>query len=693
MQLGSRKIFPILLIAFLTATITSQFAVEYPRVGVDPSWIAALSEATDSDRIFGKDVVFTFGPLHQAYTSQISENLKPLMFSRLFFFMLWAAIQLFVGIALGLIPEMAVLIAAIAANADSFLDALFYLLPLLCIIIPPALEHRQPRISTRFDALIKTTLLSGVLVSTLVKMSFVPSSIPAILSILGYQLFQKTRSRTAMIIIISAPILVLILTWFFTTRGSVPDLITFYLGLNRDIVLGYSEAMSYSISKPGIEKFITYILISLASLFLFWKLILEDDAQNPAEQRAAGLRTFTSLLSAVLLMWVVAKSSFVRDDQYHVIHATVWSLGFLMLIVGFGSNQLSQILRNGNKNFVFMAISLPFVLVGSLAKDTPSAEFLLKRLQTLGQSLADTRTILFSPEEFVQRKHSTLESIRSDEENYFIPTDASADIISDSGDVTSLIANQVNYSPRPIFQSYSAYTKRLQSANHDFFIASPHKPEYLVVDITKDPFVLDMPALLSLHHRYLYSHRGSQGSIVYRRISDPVNDSSSKRSSQFGQSCKVVASGDLRWNNQSSLSWTSEKILLPKNSVPLVFSFDAHGAPFRKFLSTLYRPLHVKLEYLDANDKPIAIYVVSPLTGRGILVRPLVDTNDQLLKIIDPDVTPYAKKSSEKPLPDAASFRFTTTSLGQPFKRFSYQLYQYTRNCAASHDSGGSATR
>lgn len=691
MQLGSRKIFPILLIAFLTATIASQFAVEYPKPGLDPSWIAALSQATDSHRIFGKDVVFTFGPLHQAYTSQISENLKPLIFSRLFFFILWSAIQLFVGAALGLIPEISVLIAVIAANADSFLDALFYLLPLLCIIIPPALEHRRPRISTRFEALINATLLSGVLVSTLVKMSFVVSSIPALLSIVGYQLIKKKRSRIALLFSIIASISVLVLTWCFTTKGSVLDLITFYLGLNRDIVLGYSEAMSYSISKPGVEKFMTYIIISFASLFLFWKLILANDAQTAAEQRGARLRWLISLGATSLLMWVVAKSSFVRDDQYHVIHATLWSLGFLILILGFGSGQLSQILKSGNTSFVFMAISLPFILVGSLGNDTPSVEFLLKRWQTFRQSLVDTRSILFSPKEIVQRKYSALENIRLHEEKYFLPTQASADIISHSGDVTSLLANQVNYSPRPIFQSYSAYTKRLQKANQDYFINSPLKPEYLVIDITKDPFILDMPALLSLHHHYRYSHRGSQGSIVYRRISGPGKELPTTQSSQLARTFNVVASGNLRWDNQSNQRWTSEKISLPKNQLPLVFSFDSHNAPFRKFISTLYRPLHLKLEYLDANDNPVASYGVSPLTGQGILVRPLVESNDELMRLLDSGGNGYSEKVSSKRFPDVTSFRLVTASLGQPFKSFSYQLQQYTKHCSTSDASGENA--
>lgn len=97
-----QKKFLILLLALITASVAS-WAVpfQYPAAGLDPSWSEALVQATDSGRIFGRDIIFTFGPLHQALTAQVSTNLAPLIFSRLAFTAVWLFAQILIGTLIG----------------------------------------------------------------------------------------------------------------------------------------------------------------------------------------------------------------------------------------------------------------------------------------------------------------------------------------------------------------------------------------------------------------------------------------------------------------------------------------------------------------------------------------------------------------------------------------------------------------
>jgi hypothetical protein len=53
-----------------------------PGIGADPSWAEGLVNATDKGWIYGKDIIYTFGPYHQLYTHQISNNLNAFLFGR-----------------------------------------------------------------------------------------------------------------------------------------------------------------------------------------------------------------------------------------------------------------------------------------------------------------------------------------------------------------------------------------------------------------------------------------------------------------------------------------------------------------------------------------------------------------------------------------------------------------------------------
>jgi hypothetical protein len=127
-----QKRFFIILLAFVTGSVAS-WAVPfgYPSTGLDPSWAQALVQATDSGRIFGRDIIFTFGPLHQAVTAQISANLAPLIFSRLAFTAVWIITQILIGSLIGCWAEASIALAVLV-SAGSHGDLVFYLIALVC---------------------------------------------------------------------------------------------------------------------------------------------------------------------------------------------------------------------------------------------------------------------------------------------------------------------------------------------------------------------------------------------------------------------------------------------------------------------------------------------------------------------------------------------------------------------------------
>lgn len=82
-------------------------------------------------------------------------------------------------------------------------------------------------------------------------------------------------------------------------------------------------------------------------------------------------------------------------------------------------------------------------------------------------------------ETIARNRRDKLKEIQVNSENYLISPESSADII--PWDITTLLANQQVYKPRPIPQSYSAYTESLQKVNKDFFLSSPDRPEFVII--------------------------------------------------------------------------------------------------------------------------------------------------------------------------------------------------------------------
>ena len=83
----------LLFLAAATALIWS-LPIRTPWIGLDPGWVESLVQATDAGRIYGRDVVFTFGPYHQLYTGQVSENLNFFLLGRWLYGLGWGAAML-----------------------------------------------------------------------------------------------------------------------------------------------------------------------------------------------------------------------------------------------------------------------------------------------------------------------------------------------------------------------------------------------------------------------------------------------------------------------------------------------------------------------------------------------------------------------------------------------------------------------
>ena len=158
-----------------------------------------------------------------------------------------------------------------------------------------------------------------------------------------------------------------------------------------------------------------------------------------------------------------------------------------------------------------------------------------------------------------EQRQRAWERLQGKAEDYRLPRQASADVFTSS--ISALVANGVQYRPRPIPQSYSTYTQALQGANEAFYANQAISPEYVVLDVGdidgRLPISLDSPALRQVMRHYRFSHRGSRGAIVLRR--SIRSGDSAFTPVQANRALLSQQQGEMGWTRQGSWWRSSPK--------------------------------------------------------------------------------------------------------------------------------------
>ena len=543
-------------------------------------------------------------------------------------------------------------------------------------------------------ALMPVVFSSSAVVATLVKLSYVAAAIPVLLVAAGFQIldickYRDKKSWLGLAALIVLPLILLCLCWFFSVNHSFADLLGYYTGPNLDIVKGYADAMGYEISWRGLSAICLYLLVLALAGVLLWRLYFRR-LRLPSESRSglAGLDLHAGLivLALLILSWAVFKAAFVRDDGPHVVLGGLYSLAVVLYVTGFSGYDLNGL--RACATHLWMTVVLLAALLSSFKLILDSSYFSPRHLPfNLIRGAADVWRLL-SPagrQQVAQRRQSTLAKLRHSVEDFRIPPGHSADIY--PWNITDLLANKLMYRPRPIMQSYSAYTARLQRINQEHIAKPGLRPDFLIIsaqDIdARLPIGLDSSSLMALSPGYIYRHRGSKGSLVFER--DARLDGR-RRPGIPAAKCPLVAAGKLSWSlAQWPLLWQTQLITLPAGrgaGRPLLFTAEMQNSPLRNLLTTIFKPNPVFIDDLNANGESLSSYRFLPMASHQMLVSPLIRTNDELLLLLrargQASPSPSMARST-MPNHSPSAFRFTTTSIGPPFSSSSFEL---TEPCA-----------
>ena len=452
----------------LTILIFTAFEPLLPDPAFDGSWRYAVAAAAARSMPFGRDFVFTFGPLGMLYSGFRLPSQDALYLG---LHTLLSA-GLFAGFLLSSRPARrpALILLPVVVAASVTPDAIFFVLPLSLVT---GCTRRNLSPVTRGTVVVLVAACDGLL--PLIKGTM---SLPVgACTVIATGLLARERSAWALVVP-SVTVVTFLSAW--SGVGQHLTDIPIYLSTQSEIAAGYTDAMSVFGAVSGVAIFVAFAV----AIVVPW-------AAGAMPGQRIAIATATTLVA-----FVAFKAGFVRDDGHSLISASALSLLGLLLFV-----QASPGL-----SVLGLALGVAgWACVAHADMDISPRAIASRFTDALSESIHSIRDRVrhpgrtFAP--FEQRRAEIADLFERPEDDGFYDVYPTGQ--------TPLLASGLPWAPRPIIQSYSAYTPALSAMNAAHLTGSD-APDNVMFDVmsldNRYPSLDDGLSWLALLSRY--DHRG-----------------------------------------------------------------------------------------------------------------------------------------------------------------------------------------
>jgi hypothetical protein len=560
-----------------------------PDAGLDASWRMVLGKALMDGWQSGADFVFTYGPLGGLMgNTYYNQNLFwPLLTWQLTTSLVFALAIYYQGLRL-----------------HGYIRAIFWTTMLLVgIIYADALQ------------MIGISLLSFKLLRDLgcTPHRWLTAGILIFLALLGMTKFTNLILTLFTLVVLCGHELaarrwraaLYLASWFFGSfltlwvifRQNLLNIPTYLLN-SLEISAGYEMTMGLATPTPQLAIGLMVALTLLAYIAVhLW--------QQPDRRR--GIASVLMLGAFIYLNW---KHSFIRSDG----HMIGFFICALLPITAFPS------LLNDNPKHrrLWHSILLSAGVLCLIAIDFTLPGFgrgLLGRTQEQIHATITNAFNLSAVQSGYERQ------LHTEKKSYDLPRiraivgRASLDVFGYTQAVA--LYNNFNYRPRPVFQSYSAYTPKLAALNFAYY-ASAVAPDYLLLRIEtideRYPSLDDSLCLNLITQRYRFLD-SENGFLLWRRepgIFDPQTVTPTPRRATdlaIGQSLNIA---DLATD-------------------PLWATIDLPTSPLGRIRNFFYKPPVIRLQLQDDHGTITSFRLPQPQGRTGFILSPIIENTDTLM--------------------------------------------------------------
>jgi hypothetical protein len=440
-----------ILIGAICLTIAALFLIPFspvmPESGLDPSWRYALNVGLTHGYVFGRDLIFTFGPLGSVYSMVFDPMTDHIMMVGSTVY----AVGLCVALALVAHPRrhlfalaLPVIVSLSLARDSGFISLPFFLLLAVVRVSLPkgSVSRLEPTPLVVLGIGISTIATA---ITPIVKGSFLGSTVSvAGLAFVALALTNK-RAAAAFAFVGGAA---LVSAWTLTGQpvGQLPH---FFLA-QGPIISGYTDGMSLS------GPFWQPAIYALIALLLLWTLYSTFVKEN-------GRLGWITLIGLALPLFIAFKAGFVRQDGHAFI--AIGSLFFLAYGVSLVTKPRISLL-------LAAATILVWVTIGGCFLPANVSYVITRTSSVWNDTVSGIKTRLITPDALNAAFTAANEKIRTEVPLPHVA--GSVDVY--PTELSAIFANGLTWAGRPIFQSYSVYDPVLDAKNVAHLL-SPRAPQ------------------------------------------------------------------------------------------------------------------------------------------------------------------------------------------------------------------------
>lgn len=468
-----------------------------PQSGLDPSWQLAVEFAAKHRQVFGRDFIFTYGPFHFLATRLFDPATFPLVLA-------CGALSV-VAIFWVALRNRSVLAAAGLAGCMVAIQTQNDTLSALALFGVFLIGLRERTVWGVLFA-----LLAGPLV--LAKLSFGLMILPLMLLGDAHQIVRRRPPLFTLALLAGC-------LAAYVAAGQPLAALGDFIGNTLEIILGYGRAMQAS--GPRLELATTLVLIILA---LAWAAVT---AWRAWRADRTDLLPVAAALGFAWALFVTFKMGFVRQDTHTLI--------FHQAAPGLVAMFYAVLSREGSEDqpidrrravgatllFAVLVLSL-FFWRGVLLR--PAAGTPLRMVPEMEAAALDIMPRLEQGLGWLTgQRWAAAVKARADADKQLsrpFPATVQGSVDALPWEVAQLIESGLAYRSRPVVQSYSSYTPKLQALDRAFF-AGPRAPDTLFLQLEdidqRLPSLAVGPSLPVIGQRYDAVDGDALGLVLRRR--------------------------------------------------------------------------------------------------------------------------------------------------------------------------------
>jgi hypothetical protein len=551
-----------LILAFVgTLIVFVPFYPVFPVFKLDSSWAYAMNEAVFKNMVFGRDVIFTCGPLASVYTHMY----HPATDSSMLGVGIFLAATLFAGCLvlcrgsylILLLPLIISQMGPLIVGQLGPYDPLFFILPFVLLLVVTQGTIGETKISAFIWSLI-FFIFTAVALLPLIKASF--SVLVVVCGGLAIVLIAR-RSIAAAALLAIWGILAIAIAWCF--MGQPLSELSRYFLTQRPIISGYGEAMW----TPGpVIQVVAYLVCAL----VVWVAFIVGASAR------LGKLTISLAFGLAVVLFVGFKEGFVRHDASHALVAG-WTLllSSFVLLLTFRSRLFA----------VTMIVGIGgWATINSAYMDIDPVSAVSRFTRIVSLSWEGLLIRVSNPAYFPKRFENARAEIRRE-----LPLPVTNGIVDlYPFDLSAVFAAGQKWSPRPVIQSYSAYTPYLAELNraHLEGDGAPDRIYFSVLPLDgRYPSLDDGASWPELIARYRLTQYLDEYAVMEKRPR-PI----------------AVDVGPVLLDERASLG---EQVLLPKPNAPIWAKIDVGPTLIGRVVSALYKlpPLYLVVKFVDGSTE------------------------------------------------------------------------------------------